>query len=159
MLAAMVLASPAGAEYYRYVDRYGNTVYTDDLSKVPADQRAKAKLYDDSSQAPAPEPPKPQAKTDAQKNEIDGDTAVDRKRLETLKTQLDEEFKSLEKENTQLRMDQKEAKTAKQIKAFNTRADSFNKRFEAYKEKEAVYKTRLEAYNNKVKAVSANPEN
>lgn len=161
LLAVMMLASPASAEFYRFVDEHGNTIYTDDLSKVPEDQRKKARMYNDTDEIPAPEAPDknnqdaPGEPLEEAKQALKGE----RNRLEKIQTELKEEFQSLTEDNARLRAAQKDAKTPEQIKDFNKEIMIFNTRYKAYKEKEAAYQAELDTYNDRVKAVNAKNKN
>ena len=44
-----VISSSGFAEYYKYTDENGKTGYTDDMSKVPADQREDLQTYESST--------------------------------------------------------------------------------------------------------------
>lgn len=156
LLATISLATPAGAEFYRYLDQHGNVIYTDDLSKVPIDQRDGAETIGDASpithrqtvtQGPNNGMGAPQA---------DHKASLRRERiqLDEIKRELDSEFQRLADENARLKAEQKAAVTPDQIKAVNKKAVSFNTRFQAYQEKDAAYKTQLEAYNNRVNVIN-----
>lgn len=49
------LSAPIWAEIYKYVDRDGNTIFTDDLSKVPIDGRKKAEQMLETKSTPTKE--------------------------------------------------------------------------------------------------------
>ena len=159
LLAALVPAQPTGADVYRYKDQHGNEIYTNDLNKVPADQREGARVSDgENLDQPGSEnektSPDPVRLSDGEA----GDLREEQLELEALKTKLREEFNALAKENARLKAEQKTAVTPAQRKAFNKQVVSFNTRFQAYKEKEAAYKTRLEQYKKRSKAETSNPD-
>lgn len=159
LLAALASVHPAGADVYRYTDRHGNEIYTNDLNKVPVGQRERAKVSDGESpgqpdsenETTAPPPP---GLSDGQARDL----KAERLELEALKAKLREEFNTLAQENARLKAKQKTAVTPAQRKAFNRQVVSFNTRFQAYKEKEAAYKSRLEKYNKRLKATTSNTD-
>ncbi len=48
LIAAMVFAGPAFAQFYKYLDKQGVVRFTDDINQVPQDQRAAARSYSES---------------------------------------------------------------------------------------------------------------
>ncbi|MEA3438311.1 MAG: DUF4124 domain-containing protein, partial [Thermodesulfobacteriota bacterium] len=47
-LIIIFFSTTVSAEFYKYVDSNGNTCFTDDFNKVPEDQRAGLKGYEES---------------------------------------------------------------------------------------------------------------
>lgn len=45
LAVVLLLAAAAGGQFYRYVDKNGNSVYVDDLGKVPPEFREDLKVY------------------------------------------------------------------------------------------------------------------
>lgn len=156
LLATISLAIPAEAEFYRYLDRHGNVIYTDDVSKVPIDQRAGAETIGDSSPVADRESAAkgPGNGIGARQGDHQASLRRERIQLDGIKRELDSEFQRLADENARLKAEQKTAVTPDQIKAVNKKAVSFNARFQAYQEKDAAYKTRLEAFNKRVNEIS-----
>lgn len=150
LLSLVTTVSAAGSDIYRYTDRHGNVIYTDDINKVPDAQRAHAGVSEDES----PMPPGPEASAaPPQSGSVSKDAMealkVEKDRLEALKSILKQEYNSLVEENARLKAAQKTAVTPGQRKAYNKEVVNFNARFQAYKEKEAAYESRLEKYNNR----------
>lgn len=155
LLATISLAIPAGAEFYRYLDQHGNVIYTDDLSRVPIDQRTGAETIGDSSPITHGETAAkgPNSSIGARQGDHKASLRRERIQLDEIKRELDSEFQRLADENARLKAEQKTAVTPDQIKAVNKKAVSFNARFQAYQEKEAAYKSRLEAYNKRANEI------
>ena len=156
LLATISLAPPAGAEFYRYLDQHGNVIFTDDLSKVPVDQRDGAETIADSGPITHGQAATRDPNDGIGARQADPKTSLRRERLQLdeIKRELDSEFQRLVDENTRLKAEQKAAVTPDQIKAINKKAVSFNARFQAYQEKDAAYKTQLEAYNKRVNVIN-----
>ncbi len=151
---ALFIHSPSEAEFYRYTDAHGNTIFTDDLSKIPVDQRARAKAYEETEQSAAPSTPLDQP-AKATETAPDSSEAIRKvgAHLQSLRDALDQEYNALAEENSKLREEQKQAVTPDQVKAVNKKVVSFNARFKAYQEKAEAFKSELDAYNRRVEAV------
>ena len=157
MLALIVLVSPASAEFYRYTDPHGNVIYTDDLSKVPQDQRSQATMYEESVTKKTL-PGKPETAPEQQAaNEMEA-LKSEGQRLIAVKAQLDKEYNALAAENTKLKAEQKESVTPDQVKSVNKKVVSFNTRFQAYQEKSAAYQADVESYNKRLRLAESKAE-
>lgn len=158
----LVIALPhAEADFYRYVDEHGNVLYTDDLSKVPVEQRDKAQSYED-SQSPAP-PAVKETKTDESQNDLSpavgGSLENERQSIQAREKALNDEYNSLMKERTALDQEKQDAVTPDQIKAYNQKIVEFNARIQAYEEKRAVYADQVAAFNDKLKSGQQESQN
>lgn len=156
LLATISLATPAGAEFYRYLDQHGNVIYADDLSKVPIDQRDGAVTIGDSGPITHGETVAkgPDNGIGAPQSDQTASLRRERIQLDEIKRELDSEFQHLADENARLKAEQKAAVTPDQIKTVNKKAVSFNARFQAYQEKDAAYKNKREAYNKRVNEIN-----
>jgi Zn-dependent M32 family carboxypeptidase len=161
LFAVLIWASSAMAEFYRYRDSHGNVIYTDDLSKVPAEQRSQAEVYDESHTRIAPQPAqeeKPSASTPGEQGAGLDSLRKEGERLLKIKEELDNEYNALTKENADLKTEQQSAVTPDQIKAVNKKVVNYNARFQAYQEKSAAYEADVKAYNERTKAVETEPK-
>ncbi len=159
IIAAIVLtitiAATAHAEFYRYVDKHGNVLYTDDLSKVPADQREKAKAYDESFSKPAkPQenttPKVPGAANPAESTALE----TERRQLEEQEQNLNREYDDLMKQRATLDEEKANAVTPAQIKEYNQKIVDFNTRIQAYEGKRDAYSEKVKAFNERAKSQS-----
>jgi hypothetical protein len=157
-LILLTLAAPGSAEFYRYQDQHGNVIYTDDLSKVPANQRSQATMYQESLTNPsAPDLGKGQAADNSAERPADELEAlkIEGQRLMKVKEKLDQDYNTLAGENAKLKAEQKEAVTPDQIKAVNKKVVGFNTQFQAYQEKSAAYEADVKAYNERLSKAEA----
>jgi len=148
LVALLVSYQPVAAEFYRYTDKHGNVLYTDDLSNIPADQREKAQKYE-AAQSSAEETPPPEKK--AAKTEPAAPQTDERKRLLQQEEVLNSEYQGLMKERDDLDEEKKSAVTPDQIKAYNLKVVDFNTRIKAYEEKRSAYSEKVDAYNDRLR--------
>jgi hypothetical protein len=158
LFVGLVCASPGMGEFYRFKDSHGNVIYTDDLSKVPKEQRSQAEMYEESQSSPAPQKDQEEnaAKTTSGQQGAKMDAfQKEGQRLLKLKEELDKEYQTLVKENNELKAEQQAAVTPEQIKAVNKKVVSYNARFQAYHEKSSAYEADVKAYNEQSKAADS----
>lgn len=148
LLVLLIYSQPVTAEFYRYKDQHGNVLYTDDLSKIPADQREKAKAYE-AAQSSDDETAQPEATPTEDAKAIK--ETDERQMLKQQEEALNKEYEGLIKERNALDEEKKSAVTPDQIKEYNQKIVDFNTRIQAYEEKRAAYAEKVDAYNAKLK--------
>lgn len=161
LFAALTWASPGMGEFYKYQDAHGNVIYTDDLSKVPPEQRSKAQMYEESHTTAAPQPAQEGKTASSATDKQPADSESFRKegeRLLNLKEELDKEYNALVKESAELKAEQQAAVTPEQIKAVNKKVVGYNARFQAYHEKSSAYEADVKAYNERTQAAETEPK-
>jgi hypothetical protein len=168
--AFFLIAVPCQAEFYKYVDKDGNVIFTDDLSKVPADQRQGLEEYaEPETPAPAQNTPEdnPEQKIDQPTVESQtpkapaaagGDLKQKKAELEAKQAKLDEQYNALMDEKKQLESDKEHAKSHKQIQAYNERVLQFSEKLNNYNEQRIAFEAEVKAYNAAVAPGNPQPE-
>ena len=135
-------ASFVFAEYYHYVDKKGIKHYTDDISKVPEDQRPNLSIYQSIQSPDKKEPPK----TGNTINTITPEFLVIKK------DELDNEYDTLVKKTQALT---KQKKTIGE-KKYNELATQLNIEIKQYQEKRESYEKLVEQYNEQIRPSEKN---
>lgn len=147
ILISLVTIPVWAAEFYRYVDKHGNVLFTDDLSNVPPEQRENVTAYEGSKTV---EPVEAQSKAqekvqdDKIKNQAQEGT---RQRLEAMGKELDQEYEKLMEVRKELDEEKNQAVTNAQIKAYNQKIVEFNTRIKTYDEKRTAYADEVKQFN------------
>jgi hypothetical protein len=160
LIAVMVFAGPAFAEFYKYLDKQGGVRFTDDINQVPQDQRAAARSYSESqasgtSAAEASPAVKEEKQADASPpaaSAAAGDEGEDtientRAQLDALKKDTEAEYQVLVKEKDRLAKEKGTQKTREEINAYNKEVATFNQRAEIFKKNNEDLRKRVEGYN------------
>jgi len=152
-LIVMLLAAPVSADMYKYIDKNGNTVFTDDYSKVPKEQRKEIEGIPTYETKPSASD---QTQSDNNKDEKNGDVqSSDDKQLQKTKDQSDEQTSLFEMRKAlqeELKALQKEKETLDKKKGDATKEEikNFNEKVNSYQEKRKAYDVKVEAHNKKV---------
>lgn len=160
-LIILFFSTTVSAEFYKYVDENGNTHFTDDFNKVPEDQRAGLKGYEESESNTDTDTVK--KKTVKEKKVPDGSKNIENldkfhDRLNNTRSQLLKEHEELQKEREQLIEDRKNAKTNddawkvnEKTKKLNKKQEELKKRFEAFEAEKIEYNKKIEKAETKEK--------
>ncbi|MEE8481557.1 MAG: DUF4124 domain-containing protein [Desulfobacterales bacterium] len=159
LLILVLFSVPASAEFYKFIDEEGNVQFTDDLTKVPLNQREGVRKYIESRTDA--EDIKDNANIDKKEKQLlDGqekamqieDTNLFKikKWLDAKKKELDSEYEALLKEKEEIDKNIQNLKTNEETKASNKKVQKFNEKIKKYEEKRKAFNTEVKAYNNKV---------
>jgi hypothetical protein len=161
----LLLGGPASAQFYRYIDQNGNLRFTDDINKVPIEQRANIREYRESGKRPtqpssksmtSPEKsPTEIAKPDSsqQNNALStgahgtGSDEELRARIEKMIEQVEAEYQALTKEKDALANRRALIKNWEELDAFNQSVDAFNQHAENYEKMSNRLKNLIDEYN------------
>ncbi len=129
LIMAFFLSIPVHAEFYRFKDQNGVTIFTDDLSLVPEDQRPGIKVYESTISQPD--------KKKVEKSAIVADSKANV--LEKQKEWLIHEQNMLNRESDELNLLKNTVITPEEQEIYNNKVQLLNKRIDTYKEKLARF--------------------
>lgn len=139
MVCIVLLVATVGhAKFYKYRDQNGTTIFTDDLSQVPKDQRPEVKTFE-SIISPKVAPVLPRTSQNAKPES--GPQGND---LEAMKEWILKEQDSLNREKEALAASKKAVNIPNDQDAYNERVKVLNIRIDAYKKKLSLYRKTLE---------------
>ncbi|MCP4553741.1 MAG: hypothetical protein GY834_17255 [Bacteroidetes bacterium] len=162
IICSLILGLPvfSSAELYKYYDKKGNLSFTDDVSKVPEDQKEAAEtIREIKTKLVAPVMPGTQndtppisGQTMDKKAALKSELEQESKELGVIKKELDEEYTALNGRRDMLIIERKTKMDLEKVKAYNEKANALNHDTLTYKEKKEAYLKRAEAYNSKLES-------
>ncbi|MBL0731471.1 MAG: hypothetical protein JJW03_01250 [Desulfosarcina sp.] len=156
LVALLFSTVTAFANFYKYVDKEGNILFTDNLSEVPKNQRPGVIEYDEPENKTnsskesgyAEKAAKIQPEEDRPVDNTSDDPAAD---FDNRKKALEHEYILLKEENTELANTKKNLKTNAEIERYNKKALLIKEKIEKYKKNEAELNAEIEKYNKSIR--------
>jgi len=156
-LILILFSASVSAEFYRYVDKDGNVLYTDDLSKVPEAQRSGIRVFNESNDVSASTTGKTEKQPasgqgEASKQKGADNFAATRKDLEREQEALEKERESLVKEREELfskRFKPGDPIFKRKMKELNEKTEKMKEKLQVLKKKQAAYDAEVGTFNTK----------
>jgi hypothetical protein len=149
ILALLWAPGLAGAEFYKYRDANGVLRFTDDISEVPADQRAKLEEYQSVvTPEPAASGSDDQAAEKGTSDRSRGELSAAAKRLEAERAALEKEYQTIVEEDRRI-------KAAAGDKDNPVDPEAYNEQLKALQQKINAYDVRRQAFQEKAAAFDA----
>lgn len=149
----LVLSGSGTADIYKYYDDNGVLCITDDISRVPEDQR---KAVEKSKEINTPmaqdsdyQIPKQTSESTAVDEQLQQQMKKEHDRLIKVRKELDSEFSQLKERRDALVQEQDSEMSPEALENFNLMARNLNDDTLIYKKKKEDYLKAVEAYNQK----------
>jgi hypothetical protein len=161
----LLLAAPVTAQFYRYTDQNGNLRFTDDLNKVPAEQRESIREYRGSATGSATFSRESGTEIEASQragaqpneNQVFGSLATApaatvslkelRTQIEKMKEQAEAEYLALVNEKEILAKQWNSRMTQEDLAAYNNSVDEFNQRAINYERMSSALSEMADEFN------------
>lgn len=163
VLTYLVLSSFCTAgQYYKFIDENGVVSFTDDLSKIPKEQRPEVEVSREISNSPEskemtpPESIEPDDTSGLENKDTDDPAKLDREaeELKKMKAELDKEADDINGESIRLIEEGKGVKGRNNVEEYNIKVDKLNEKTDLYQAKQAEYVKRANEYNAKIQQKS-----
>jgi hypothetical protein len=155
IIALVLVMVPAlsQAEFYKYRDANGVLRFTDDITEVPADQRAQLKEYKSVAT------PKPSVDT-TEKEDAPEKTGLDAmaQQLETEKAALEEEYQALAEEDRRIKASVADPNNPPDPEAYNEQLKALQRKIEAYDARRRAFQEKAAAFDAHVKKQQRNAQ-
>ncbi len=135
---SITFVSTVSSEFYQYIDKNGTKQFTDDVSKIPEDQRQKLNIY---QSVDTPQKGQPPSEKKIEKPELDPPTES----LLAQKKVLDAEFESLMKRKQGLEKEKERLGNKK----YNLLVKKLMTDMDEFKEKCQAFETLVKEHNKK----------
>ncbi len=157
ILALILWAAPVSAEMFKYVDKDGNILYTDDVSMIPEEQRSSIEVFESTA---APAFPAPEEKgSDQEQAATTGKETADQtaQRLAQQREALAAEAEALQAEMDALRKEKEaffssrrfksgtDSRIMKQLKALNKKRAASQQKLQDFNRRKAAYEAEMKA--------------
>jgi hypothetical protein len=160
LVVAVVWATPAVGEFYKYRDKHGTVRYTDNLAEVPPEQREKLQTYEGVSRpltqeapaaaapdSPAPGEPEPQV-PEWTAEQTAAQAAVDQ--LRQRQQALLEEYAALQQEREALAASPGQRVSPAEQRRYDQQVQDLNTRLADYQKRRDAFEKEVAAHNEKM---------
>lgn len=143
-------------DYYQYTDENGNLHFTDNLAEVPEAKRQEAKSFESVNTEPSRASsnsrvsPGPPAKPAAASSTWDGQIRLTAEELDREKSQLDQIFRELQQERSELLQKTPETMKPKEREIYREKIRKLNDRIAQYEKQQAAFKEKVERFNSRI---------
>jgi len=162
VISSFVLSSfCAAGQYYKFIDKNGVVSFTDDLSRIPKEQRPEIEVAKEIKSHPEIQ----NSTTTQEEEKVETVEPVnlesEAEALKSIKAELDKEAEAINSESIRLIEQGKGVKGRNNIEEYNIKIEKLNERTNIYGAKQAEYVKRANEYNAKVgqKEASGNISN
>lgn len=145
VLIVLLVPAMAGAEFYKYRDANGVLRFTDDITEVPVDQRAKLKEY---QSVVTTEP------STADKEEQGGQEGSLGARAQTLEAEraaLEQEYQAIIEEDRRIKASVADSENPADPEAYNQQLRELQQRIDAYAEHRKAFQEKASAFDAEIK--------
>jgi len=154
-LFILVFTATGHAEFYKYTNEKGEVIYTDDISRIPAEKRGEVDVYTESYSDFSFE--------DEEMDDInEEDMPSMRNRLDLIREGLENEFNEISTEKEQLDAIKETLHTGSDIsdiEDYNERLDALNTRIDLYEQKRIAFESQTQKYNDRIKEMTGSEDN
>ncbi len=144
------------ADIYKYVDKNGVTVYTDNLAEVPSDQRNNVPSFKEinSPETTAaselqPDMKGPRGKNESSLNKPEQGALSEHQRLEQRKKALDQEYENLVRQRQALKKENPDLTTAKGLEAYRKKVMALNDQIKDFETRRKAFALEAAQFNSK----------
>lgn len=157
VLLLILLAASVSAEIFKYVDKEGNVLYTDDLSVIPEEQRSDIEVFSQTADKSYSTPEDTEQRQKQTKTPETGDSDEIMDRFERKREALSREGESLEEEIRALKKEKKaffssrrfksgtDSLITRQLKELNKKIAASNKKLQDFEKRKADYEAAMKA--------------
>ncbi len=165
VILLFAFALPAPAEYYKYKDEKGIVHYTNDLTKIPPEQRKKLDRYKEYHKPYTPLSEEIEAETEELINQSVEGRDAEKQNIESLKNSLAARREALTNEREKLDAESARLKqnrpgkdvSKKDFEAYELSIKALNEKIGAFSKKSSRLEDDVKKYNKKVQAFNAAP--
>jgi len=157
VLVVILFAASVSAEIFKYVDKDGNVLYTDDLSVIPEEQRSGIEVFSETADKVYSTPEDIEQPPKQTETKLANDTEETSVRLETQRAALAKEGEALEAEIQALKSEKEaflssrrfksgtDSRIKRQLKELNAKIAASNNRLQEFEKKKAAYEAAMKA--------------
>jgi len=147
LVVLMVILMPviAGAEFYKYRDANGVLRFTDDITEVPVDQRAKLKEYQ------SVVTPEPSAADTGEQSDQNGNLGARANDLEAERAALEQEYQAILEEDRRIKASVADSENPADPEVYNKQLRELQQRIDAYAERRKAFQEKASAFDAEIK--------